>query len=155
MIQSHWAMAQPTTPPSSPNLSLPKALHPSDFEVVSSPFVDFERSENLNLSMSANTPAISAESNVSTHNTYELIKAVASPPNRQDISPSKFFVALSDAQELVKAVIDMQLPSSHVTRCTCSYTPPEDPSEATLSDSCSKITNSARAAHALASRETL
>jgi len=58
------------------------------------------------------------------------------PPSSPNLSPSKRFVTLSDAQELVKAVIDMQMPSSHAPKCTCSRTPPEDPLEATSTDLC-------------------
>jgi hypothetical protein len=35
---------------------------------------------------------------------------------------------------LVKAVIDIQMASAHVLKCTYSYTPPKDPLEAALSD---------------------
>ena len=44
------------------------------------------------------------------------------PPSTPNLSPS----TLSDAQELIKAIMDMQLPSSHTLKCACSHTPPED-----------------------------
>ena len=58
------------------------------------------------------------------------------PPSCPNLSPSKCFVTLSDAQELIKAVMDMKMPSSHAPKCACSHTPPEDPSEATSTDLC-------------------
>jgi len=33
--------------------------------------------------------------------------------------------------------MDMQIPSARAPKCTCSHTPPEDPSEAASSDLCS------------------
>lgn len=45
--------------------------------------------------------------------------------------PSKGIVSLSDAQELFKAVMDMQMTSGHASNFTCSHTPPEDLPETT------------------------
>jgi hypothetical protein len=59
------------------------------------------------------------------------------PPGSPIISPSKHFLNLSDAQELFKAVMDMQMASAHAPKCTCSHTPPEDLSDATSTDLCS------------------
>ena len=59
------------------------------------------------------------------------------PPSSPNFSLSKGFITLSDAQELVKAVMDMQMASVHAPKCTCCHTPPEDPSEAASSDLCS------------------
>jgi hypothetical protein len=56
------------------------------------------------------------------------------PPSSPVPLPSKRFATLSDAQELVKAVIDMQVASAYAPKCTCAHTPPEDPSEAALTD---------------------
>jgi hypothetical protein len=44
----------------------------------------------------------------------------ANRPTEQLESPSECFV-LSDVQELVKAVMDMQMPSGHASKCTCSH----------------------------------
>jgi hypothetical protein len=43
----------------------------------------------------------------------------------------------SDAQELLKAVMDMQMASGHAPKCICSHTPPEGSSEATPTEPCS------------------
>jgi hypothetical protein len=59
------------------------------------------------------------------------------PPGSLIISPSKHFLNLRDAQELFKAVMDMQMASTHAPGCTCTHTPPEDLSEATSTDFCS------------------
>jgi hypothetical protein len=59
------------------------------------------------------------------------------PPGSPIISPSKHFLNLSDAQELFKAVMDVQMASAHAPKCTCSHTPPEDLSDATSTDLCS------------------
>ncbi|KAH6707880.1 hypothetical protein BKA61DRAFT_580385 [Leptodontidium sp. MPI-SDFR-AT-0119] len=59
------------------------------------------------------------------------------PSSSPNLSPSKCPVALSDDQGLVKSVMDMQMPSAHAPRCTCSYTPPKDPLEATSTYLCS------------------
>ncbi|MAD87973.1 MAG: hypothetical protein CL912_33850 [Deltaproteobacteria bacterium] len=56
------------------------------------------------------------------------------PPSSPNLLPSKCFVTLSDAQELAKAMMDMQMPSGHAPKCTCSHTPPEYPSQATSID---------------------
>ena len=56
------------------------------------------------------------------------------PPSSPNLSLSKCFLTLSDAQELAKAVTNMQMGSTHAAKCTCSYTPPENLSEATLTD---------------------
>jgi hypothetical protein len=56
------------------------------------------------------------------------------PSSSPILLPSKGFVILSDAQELVKAVIDMQMASTHAPKCTCSYTPSKDPLEAASID---------------------
>jgi hypothetical protein len=53
------------------------------------------------------------------------------PPSSPNPSLSKCFNTSSDAQELVKAVIDMEIASGRAPNCTCSHTPPEDTSEAT------------------------
>jgi hypothetical protein len=61
---------------------------------------------------------------------------LAAPPSSPNFPPSKCFITLSDAQELAKAVMDIQIGSAHAPKCTCSHTPPEDPSEAASSDLC-------------------
>jgi hypothetical protein len=61
---------------------------------------------------------------------------LTAPPSSPILLPSKGFVTLSDAQELVKATMGMQIASAHAPKCTCSYTPPEDPSEAASTDLC-------------------
>ncbi len=58
-------------------------------------------------------------------------------PSSPNILLSKYFNTLIDAQELVKAVIDIEIASGRAPNCTCSYTPPEDASEATLTELCS------------------
>jgi hypothetical protein len=63
--------------------------------------------------------------------------AQTSLPFAPPSSPNLSFTTLNDAQELVKAVMDMQMATTHAPRCTCSHTPPEDPSEATPTDLCS------------------
>jgi hypothetical protein len=50
---------------------------------------------------------------------------------------SKCFNTSSDAQELVKAVMDMEITSSRAPNYTYSHTPPEDASEATPTEPCS------------------
>ena len=47
------------------------------------------------------------------------------------------FNTSSGAQELVKAVMDMEIASGRAPNCTCSHTPPEDASEATPTEPCS------------------
>jgi len=59
------------------------------------------------------------------------------PPSSPNLSPSKCFVTLSDAQELEKAVTDMQMASTHTLKCTCFHMPPEYLSEADSTDLCS------------------
>jgi hypothetical protein len=59
------------------------------------------------------------------------------PPSSPNPSLSKCFNASSDAQGLVKAVMDMEITSGRTPNCTCSHTPPEDASEATLTEPCS------------------
>jgi hypothetical protein len=49
-----------------------------------------------------------------------------------NLSVSKYFITLSNAQDLVQAVKDMQIASAHTTKCTCSYTPPKDALDGTL-----------------------
>jgi len=44
------------------------------------------------------------------------------PPSTPNLSP----LTLNDAQQLVKAIMDIQMSSSHTPKCTCSYTLPED-----------------------------
>jgi len=41
---------------------------------------------------------------------------------------------LGDTQEWSKAVVDMQMPPSHASKCSCFYTPPKDRLEATSTD---------------------
>jgi hypothetical protein len=53
------------------------------------------------------------------------------PPTSPNLSASKCFITLSDAQDLVQAVKDMQIASAHTAKCTCSHTPPEDASDGT------------------------
>jgi hypothetical protein len=55
------------------------------------------------------------------------------PPSSPNSSLSKCFNTSSDAQELAKAVMDMEI----APNCTCSHTPPEDASEATPTEPCS------------------
>jgi hypothetical protein len=55
-------------------------------------------------------------------------------PSSPNLLPSKYFVTLSNTQELVKAATDIQMASTHAPRYTCSHMPPEDLSEATLTD---------------------
>jgi hypothetical protein len=64
--------------------------------------------------------------------THLALAQPTTPPSSPNLSPSKGFDSISDAQELVQAVKDMQIASTHATKCTCSHTPPEDASEATL-----------------------
>ena len=59
------------------------------------------------------------------------------PPSSPNPSLSKCFNTSSDTQELVKAVMDMEIASGRAPNCTCSHTPPEDASEATTTDLCS------------------
>jgi len=47
------------------------------------------------------------------------------------------FNTSGNAQELVKAVMDMEIASGRTPNCTCSHTPPEDASEATPTEPCS------------------
>jgi hypothetical protein len=68
--------------------------------------------------------------------THLAMAQLTNPPSSPNLSPSKCFVTLGDVQELVKAVIDMQMPHGHAPKYTCSYTPPEDLSEATSTDLC-------------------
>jgi hypothetical protein len=60
------------------------------------------------------------------------------PPSSPNLSLSKCFNTSSDAQELVKAVMDMEIASGRPPNCTCSHTPPEDASEATPTEPCSQ-----------------
>jgi hypothetical protein len=62
------------------------------------------------------------------------------PPSSPILLPSKRFIALSDKAELAGALIDMQMASIHTSRCTCSHTPPEEPSETASTDFCSPST---------------
>jgi hypothetical protein len=59
------------------------------------------------------------------------------PPSSPNPSLSKRFNTSSGAQELVKAIMDMEIASSLAPNCTCSHTPPEDASEATPTEPCS------------------
>jgi hypothetical protein len=63
-------------------------------------------------------------------------KVPTAPPSSPNPSPSKGFDSISDAQELVQAVKDMQMASAHAPKCTCSHTPPDGPSEAASTDLC-------------------
>ena len=61
------------------------------------------------------------------------------PPSSPSLPSSESVVTLSNAQEfidMVKAVVAMQIASSPAPKCTCSHTPPGDPSEATSTDLC-------------------
>jgi hypothetical protein len=64
-------------------------------------------------------------------------KAPTAPPSSPNPSPSKCFDTVSDDQELIRAVKDMQMAPGHATKCACSHTPPEDASEATPTEPCS------------------
>ncbi len=59
------------------------------------------------------------------------------PPSSPNPPLSKCFNTSSDAQELVKAVMEMEITSGRAPNCTCSHTPPEDASEATPTEPCS------------------
>lgn len=59
------------------------------------------------------------------------------PTSTPVLLPSKGIVTLSDAQELFKAAMDMQMVSRHASNFTCSHTPPEGLSETTSTDHCS------------------
>jgi hypothetical protein len=59
------------------------------------------------------------------------------PPSSPNPSLSKCFNTSSDAQELAKAVMDMEITSGRAPNCICSHTPPEDASEATPIEPCS------------------
>ena len=59
---------------------------------------------------------------------------LTAPLSSPDLSLSRSFVTLSDTQELAKVVTDIQMASTHAPRYTCSYTPPKDLLEATLTD---------------------
>jgi hypothetical protein len=61
----------------------------------------------------------------------------SAPPSSPNPLLSKCFNASSDAQELVKAVMGMEIASGRAPNCTCSHTPPEDASEATPTEPCS------------------
>ncbi|TAQ83256.1 hypothetical protein B7494_g8421 [Chlorociboria aeruginascens] len=54
-------------------------------------------------------------------------------PTTPTRTPSLSLSTLGDAEELVKAVMDMQMTSTYAPKCICSHTPPEDLSDATLS----------------------
>jgi hypothetical protein len=58
------------------------------------------------------------------------------PPSSPNLSPSKCFITSSDAQKLVKSVMDMRMApeASRGSQCICSHTPP---SEATPTEPCS------------------
>jgi hypothetical protein len=85
----------------------------------------------------ANSPFRLDEESSATEVPTEMVQTPLAPPSSPKFSPSECFVTLSDVQELVKGVMDMQMPSSHTSKCTCSHTPPEDPSEMTSIGLCS------------------
>jgi len=67
----------------------------------------------------------------------EKVQTPLAPPSSPNLSPSECFVTLHDVQELVKAVVDMQIPPGHTSKYARSHTPPDDPSEVTSTNLCS------------------
>jgi hypothetical protein len=59
------------------------------------------------------------------------------PPSNANLPLSKCFNTSSDAQDLVKAIKDVEIASGRAPTCICSYTAPEDASEATPTEPCS------------------
>ena len=53
------------------------------------------------------------------------------PPSSTNLLLSKYFNISSNAQELAKAFVDMEIASGRARNCTCSHIPPEDTSEGT------------------------
>jgi hypothetical protein len=57
-------------------------------------------------------------------------------PSSPNLLYFKYFNTSSNAQELIKAVMNMEIASGRAPNYTCSHIPPEDALEATLTKPC-------------------
>jgi hypothetical protein len=81
----------------------------------------------------ANDPFRWDEESATTKVSTEMVQTSLpfAPPSSTNLSLSKCFNTSSNAQELAKAFVDMEIASGRARNCTCSHTPPEDALEGT------------------------